>query len=457
MATSIMKRALGLVVASLIVLSINPGCSNYQIPGKVKPEPQANLCEDCHTDYARLIEVHTPDTAAPVGGCGGDAPHYEPYDRVFLGGDGYDSFIESGHYGIGCTGCHNGDGNADDKYEAHSGDWIASPSMAYGEKCAMCHETETEGFVTSLHNGTGQKRAVAMRAGLEGAHQFDQLPAHQIEGYNAKCSHCHGTCGNCHVVRPKIAGGGLASGHNFNKTPSMQKVCVKCHASRGGHAYLGVAPGTKPDLHLTEMGYHCLDCHDGAEMHGDGAPVEQRYDYSELPECTGCHPGRETSNDYHEEHYTDFNCQVCHSQIYNNCGACHVKDGHAEFGAYMDFKIALNTLPDLKDYEFAVVRRTLAHPDNWVGYGDDLAYSNFDALPTYNYTSPHNILKWTDRTDTTGTAGSCTSNCHIRNEGGVLVNSELYLWRDSLETWEIGATEAYTVDGELPEYWFIAQ
>ena len=150
-------------------------------------------------------------------------------------------------------------------------------------------------------------------------------------------------------------------------------------------------------------------------------------------------------------HYDDFQCQVCHSQDYNNCGACHIKDGHAEFPAYMDYKIALNTLPDLKDGDFALVRRTLAHPDNWVGYGEDLAYSDFDVFPTYNYTTPHNILKWTERTEG-GT--SCSSNCHIRNEGGVLVNVENYLWLDSLETFEVEATKAYTVDGKLPSSWF---
>ena len=32
-------------------------------------------CEGCHSDYAHLQEVHSPDTAAAVGGCGGEAPH----------------------------------------------------------------------------------------------------------------------------------------------------------------------------------------------------------------------------------------------------------------------------------------------------------------------------------------------------------------------------------------------
>jgi hypothetical protein len=120
----------------------------------------------------------------------------------------------------------------------------------------------------------------------------------------------------------------------------------------------------------------------------------------------------------------------------------------------MDFKIALNTIPDIKEHKLALVRRTLAHPDNWVGYGEDLAYSNFDVLPTYNYTTPHNILRKTTRTDV-AEGERCSSNCHIRNEGGTLINVEYYLWRDSLEAYEVDATQAYTVDGQLPASWFV--
>ena len=458
MVALMMKSGIKLIGIGLLLGWVLAGCTNYTIPGKGSGNITANSCEGCHTDYKRLIAVHTPDTAPPPSGCGGSAPHYEPYDRVYLGGAGYDSFKASGHYSIGCTGCHNGNGSTGDKYEAHSGDWIKSPSLAHEEKCVTCHQSQSDDFTTSLHNGTGQKRKVAMRAGLEGAHEFDDLPAHQIEGYNAKCATCHGTCGNCHVVRPSIAGGGLSQGHNFIKTPDWYNVCVSCHTSRGGHAFLGAE--AEPDVHRDrdDLKFICLDCHDGLELHGDGQPVEQRYAYTELPECEDCH-GADAEHpmnpdlNFHSMHADDFQCQVCHSQEYNNCGACHIKEGHPEFEHYMDFKIALNTLPELKEGKFALVRRTLGHPDNWVGYGEDLRYSDFDVLPTYNYTTPHNILRKTARTDVeTGT--SCSSLCHIRNEGGVLINVENYLWLDSLETFEIEATRAYTVDGELPTYWF---
>lgn len=48
------------------------------------------------------------------------------------------------------------------------------------------------------------------------------------------------------------------------------------------------------------------------------------------------------SNTYHTLHMDDFNCQVCHSQNYNNCGSCHIHGDEVKVPAYMDYKIALN-------------------------------------------------------------------------------------------------------------------
>jgi thiosulfate/3-mercaptopyruvate sulfurtransferase len=410
-------------------------------------------CEGCHTNYEHLQEVYSPDTTGPAGGCGGEAPHYEPYDRVYMGGEGYEAYKTSGHYELGCVACHNGVDETDDKALAHSGDFIRHPSSDAAAKCGSCHQAIVDNFSTSIHNGTGQKRKVTLRSGLDGPQDFDQLPQHQIEGYNANCATCHGTCGNCHIVRPPIAGGGLSNGHNFTKTPDMVTVCVACHTSRGGHAYLGVAAGTEPDVHLTSKGFKCVDCHGGSELHGDGNPVEQRYAYDKLPECENCHTDLKASNTYHNMHIGDFNCHVCHSQNYNNCGSCHIHGDGARVPSYMSYKIATNPLPDIKTgFDFTLVRRTLAAPDNWEKYGVP-EYANFDVFPTYNYTSPHNILRWTERTDITA-GRACYSNCHIRNEGGNLVNKELFLFQSDLLDWEMNATTPITVDGKLPASWF---
>ena len=426
-------------------------CTHHTLNPDSEGESVAS-CEGCHTNYSHLQEVYTPDTTAAVGGCGGEAPHYEPYDKVIMDPEDLDAYKESSHYSIGCTGCHNGTDNTADKELAHSGDFISHPSLFYEDKCGSCHSEIVENFKTSLHHGTGQKRKVTIRSGLNGSEDFDKLPAHQIEGYNSNCATCHGTCGNCHIVRPPIGGGRLINSHEFIKTPNMVSVCVTCHTSRGGHAYLGVAAGTEPDVHLTNMDYRCIDCHSADELHGDGQPVEQRYAYSKLPTCGLCHIGIDSKNSYHAIHYNTFNCQVCHSQVYNNCGSCHVHGEGARVPSYLDFKIGANPISDIKDqYEFVLIRRTLAAPDNWKEYGVE-EYAAFDELPTYNYTSPHNILRWTDRTQVED-GSSCYSNCHIRKEGDSLVNKNLYLFKDNLLEWEIDATEYVTVDGKLPESW----
>ncbi len=417
------------------------------------PSKSVASCEGCHINYAHLQEVYTPDTAAPAGGCGGEAPHYEPYDRVYMGGTGYEEYKQSGHYELGCVECHNGIDKTSDKAKAHSGDFIAHPSDFAGEKCASCHKSIVDNFKTSLHNGTGQKRKVTIRSGLSGADDFSKLPAHQIEGYNANCATCHGTCGNCHVVRPPLGGGGLAKGHAFTKTPDMVSVCVTCHSSRGGHAYMGMASGTQSDVHLKKMNYKCVDCHKAEELHGDGVEVDQRYAYEGLPKCEDCHAGTQKKNLYHVVHYDDFNCHACHSQDYNNCGSCHIHGEGARIPSYLGFKIAANPIPDIREgYKFTLVRRTLGAPDNWEKYGVP-SYANFDALPTYNYTTPHNILRWTSRTQVPS-GGSCSDNCHIRNEGGILVNKGLYLFEENLLDWEKNATSKIAVDGKLPADWF---
>lgn len=444
---------IGFLLTLALTAFIFTSCSdNSDDPDPTPAVENYASCEGCHTDYAHLQAVFSPDTSAPAGGCGGEAPHFEPYDRVYMGGVGFENYKKSGHYEIGCTGCHNGVDDTEDKAVAHSGDFVRHPSVFSDEKCVPCHQTIVDNFSTSLHHGTGQKRKVTIRSGLNGPDEFDQLPQHQIEGYNANCATCHASCGECHIVRPLAGGGGLANSHAFTKTPDMVNICVTCHVSRGGHAYLGVASGTDPDVHLTQMNFKCINCHDADELHGDGQPVEQRYAYSKLPECEECHTDIGSSNTYHSMHMGDFNCQVCHSQEYNNCGSCHIHGDGARIPSYMDFKIAVNPLPYLKPgQDFSLVRRTLAAPDNWEKY-DVAEYANFAAFPTYNYTSPHNILRLTERTNVGGKA--CFENCHIRNEGGVLVNKELYLFQENLLEWEIEASAGIVVDGKLPASWF---
>jgi hypothetical protein len=118
----------------------------------------------------------------------------------------------------------------------------------------------------------------------------------------------------------------------------------------------------------------------------------------------------------------------------------------------MDFKIGVNPIRDIKSkFKLSTVRRTLGAPDNWKEYGVS-QYSNFDALPTYNFTTPHNILRWTERTKVEA-GQSCSYNCHIRKVGNELINKKWYLFESDLLDWEKAATKKVTVDIALPDSW----
>ena len=138
-----------LIITLLIIVTFGNFSCSWDTIENNNESGQFASCENCHTNYAHLQEVYSPDTTEAVGGCGGGAPHIEPYDRVFMGDEGYESYKESGHYALGCVGCHNGTDNTADKVVAHSGDFISHPSVFMEDKCAGCHASEVNNFKTS--------------------------------------------------------------------------------------------------------------------------------------------------------------------------------------------------------------------------------------------------------------------------------------------------------------------
>lgn len=441
-----------LLIPFAIILFLVSGCKKDDPVEPVVPppnEPNISSCEGCHINYEVLKTVHSPDTVVAGGGCGGETPHIEPYDRVYMGGTGYESFKNGAHGNLGCTTCHNGVDSTSNKILAHSGNFIKHPSTKAAEKCASCHADIVNRATNSLHEqGWGQKNMVVGRAGLN---SFSELTEEMKKGYNENCGKCHATCGDCHINRPAAGGGGLYNGHNFLKRPNMVDHCTTCHTSRGGHAFFGLGAGTVPDVHRSKSGLSCTSCHNKNELHGNGSITDQRYKYSELPKCTNCHPFVTNSNTYHTAHISTFSCNTCHSQDYNNCGSCHIGGDGARIHAYQGFKIGMNPIPQTRNYEFALLRRSLSAPDSWQNYGTPLL-TNFDAHPTYKYTTPHNIIKWTKRTQVD--AGKpCFDACHIIQENGNFRNKEIYLFESDLLPWEVNATRSITVDGKLPASW----
>jgi thiosulfate/3-mercaptopyruvate sulfurtransferase len=340
----------------------------------------------------------------------------EVWEKVLIDAEKFQGDV---HSYVPCTTCHLGQNvsgsTMETKYAAHEG-MITDPSAdPQASACAECHTDIAPYQQYSLHYTL---------AGYDTVLQARSVPEnHPIieEGQANHCNSCHATCGQCHVSQPTSVGGGLIEGHVFNGTPSMSRQCTACHGSRVKNEYTGANEGLPADVHLRQGRMVCTDCHSGGDMHGtdyvteDGATRDHRYDGPQTPACTDCHAevtGIGSGNEYHEAHGTEvLSCQVCHSVSYINCQECHLQKsdegqpfyqlGHEE----MAFTIGRNPRRDTyRPYRYVPLRHVPTFPELFDLYGENVL-SNFDALPTWTYATPHNIQLRTPQTE------SCES-CH---------------------------------------------
>ncbi|MBN2710663.1 MAG: hypothetical protein JXR46_16580 [Calditrichaceae bacterium] len=386
------------------------------------------------------------------------------------------------HLQIACVDCHGGNASQPNNKEAAHTGLIADPSeyrIIDGQRTnscagANCHESLVKDqYGKSLHqNLWGEKVMVAARSGVQ---SFDQCPQTTIEGYNGECASCHATCGDCHIAIPNSAGSGfpktgpIYSSHKFYKTPDMQNNCTACHGSRVAHDFYG-EEGVRPgDVHY-ENNMTCLECHTQAEMHGAIAETDQnsisRYHYDQLPACQDCHSGITDANLFHSYHIDDMTCYVCHSQTtYNNCTACHVDNVWQTDPVYQnnnpveDFRIGLNPLystfeqGDLRKVKFATLRHIPIAPDSYANWGAASAsLPGYNTVPTWKYTSPHNIRRYNDLTEGVSLP-DCYSKCHISANSA---NKNYYLFKSYVDSFWSNESDANTpvfVDGHLPDGW----
>jgi hypothetical protein len=341
-------------------------------------------------------------------------------------------FFESLHARYGCVACHGGT-SATDKDAAHEG-LVHDPSK--GQACTTCHAQVVEIQSSSLHTDL-EGYFTVLRQRSDEAH-WDQL----MVGFNIHCTSCHATCGQCHVSRPTFLEGGLAKGHQFQETPSMNLACTACHGSRVEDEYKGQNEGVRGDVHWTKQGMTCFECHTGDELHGTLGDRNHRYDGPQEPGCTdtGCHEGIGGSEDtvlnHNDTHLSKLSCQVCHAQPYKHCYNCHVqKDEHGVPYFKTDesevfVKIGYNPRQsDERPWEYVVLRHVPVSRDTFAYYGEDLL-PNFDVLPTWTYATPHNVAKNTPQNE------SCNS-CHG--------NPEVFLTADDVDPDELEANKSVIV------------
>nr|WP_320014108.1 rhodanese-like domain-containing protein [uncultured Desulfobacter sp.] len=315
-----------------------------------------------------------------------------PQEKVNVSQD----FLDSEHGQVGCTTCHNGDGDAQDKASAHKG-MIAQPSLNnLDDACADCHEDIVRSISESLHfNLSTFKTIVDSRSDGSSGEITDMARERH-------CGYCHTSCGGCHVSRPKSVGGGFVDGHNFNKRPRILDQCTACHGSRVGNEYLGKRG--QGDVHALKGNMHCVDCHKADELHA-AAPKDLpgRYHLAEQVKCKDCHKDLEHGSIRdHTIHAGKVQCQVCHSQTYTNCYSCHTatdKDGLPYYTNQQDLeniKIGLNTDNSAPgtDYRYMLVRHIPVDQKLFAHY-DKNTLKKFDKVPNWKRTSPHNILRKT--------------------------------------------------------------
>jgi thiosulfate/3-mercaptopyruvate sulfurtransferase len=359
-----------------------------------------------------------------------------PHEKIFVDSE----FAEDEYHGeLGCEECHGGNPDDPNWKTAHEG-VVKDPSYPDPyDSCGMCHEDIAEHYQSSLHISLGPfKKVTEKRAGSDPA-VMEKL-AEAREGH---CNHCHSSCGQCHISRPDSVDGGLLEAHLFQRRPPMFQVCTACHGSRIEKEYFGKNAGIPPDVHK-EKYFKCSKCHTAEEMHGDGNQYDNRYEVQNAPKCLDCHEdiySAEAENaEQHSQHRDKLNCQVCHSMPYKNCYACHVgrdDQGLAYFktkGSLLNFKIGLNPLQsERRPEKFAVLRHVPTDPDTFKFYLKN-SLSNFDALPTWKFATPHNIRRQTPQNK------SCNA-CHG--------NAELFLRKEDVKPEYLEANAKVIVPPEM--------
>lgn len=315
------------------------------------------------------------------------------------------------HAYIACTQCHGGQ-NLEDMDAAHDG-MVSDPSASPTNACGECHVDVQAAHDTSLHlTLAGYDTALYQRSTPENHPRLEEMESNH-------CNNCHTTCGQCHVSQPTSVGGGLLEGHQFVATPPASRTCSACHGSRIKNEYTGRNEGFPADVHLSEGLMNCADCHAGDEMHGQDVQAADRYDGSRTPQCESCHQdalAAASNIDQHVIHGQELACEVCHSVSYTNCSSCHVQksdEGVPYFKTektWLDFRIGLNPTrtPD-RPWQYVLVRHVPIDPTSFEFYGENLL-PNFNARPTWMYTTPHNTQAVTPQNET---CESCHGNPDI--------------------------------------------
>ena len=125
------------------------------------------------------------------------------------------------------------------------------------------------------------------------------------------------------------------------------------------------------------------------------SPYQDRYPLISRVSCLECHqePFEENTRILaHKVHGKDIQCHVCHSVPYKGCYECHIGKGS---GSQLQFKIGKSLRPE-KPYRYNLLRHIPIVRDTFEFKLKD-GLPDFDRIPNWKGTSPHNIQRTTYR------------------------------------------------------------
>jgi len=250
--------------------------------------------------------------------------------------------------------------------------FVAAAEEDFG---CTCHSDTEANFSTSLHyTGAGMKGEYAKFA----AKEFGI----DMEEYYAKwnCSKCHvTTCEKCHGEDP----------HEEDMSKNIS-TCDQCHYKKQSATFIGDMPahkkkGPAPDIHY-EKGLTCADCHNAAEVHGDGNVYTTQLE-AVTTKCEDCHnsPGKTVNNmsvtqysadiDAHKIHKDKLDCIACHSGWTLTCKNCHLDTREGTQPVSDEFYLGVASDGKIKTF---VKMEALYDNASHVGYGEWFSHTVTD-------------------------------------------------------------------------------
>ena len=301
---TIIPLALGLAGLAVVLGLLLEPAADALSPEVVEPTPTmpaiaysqgiSDRCHDCHFSLPAL------ETSAAHAGTAGSYL-IEPESVV------------TPHGKLGCLACHGGDGEVQNKEDAHK-DLVADMSVQDPGKCLICHQ--------DLPDEIPNDR-------LRVPHGVIVERVEQGEPCGVHCSDCHGGVG--HGFDP-------ISGEKF----CSMTVCVNCHEDLSLDIQMADCDACHLGPHDVAAALTCNDCHTSTETwaevdlgihpvsllgkHGQTACFEchQYPDFKGLNNvCTDCHASGHAN-------WGDHDCASCHDSGATWDVAALSWDGHAE-------------------------------------------------------------------------------------------------------------------------------